>query len=46
MQATLGELVAAEAGAAVDRSPQDLWEVANYVLGAALQITCVPPLVV
>jgi Fic family protein len=30
-QATLGELLAAEAGAAVDRSPDDLREVANYV---------------
>ena len=31
-QATLGELLAAEAGAAVDRSPSDLREVANYVV--------------
>lgn len=31
-QATLGELLAAEAGAAVDRSPDDLREVANYVI--------------
>ena len=30
-QATLGELLASDAGAAVDRSPQDLREVANYV---------------
>ena len=30
-QATLGELLAAEAGASVDRSPADLREVANYV---------------
>ena len=30
-QATLGELLAAEAGAAVDRSPDDLHEVGNYV---------------
>lgn len=30
-QATLRELLAAEAGAAVDRSPDDLREVANYV---------------
>ncbi len=30
--ATLGELLAAEAGAAVDRSPADLREVANYVV--------------
>lgn len=34
-QATLGELLAAEAGAAVARSPADLREVANYV--AALE---------
>lgn len=31
-QATLGELLAAEAGASVERSPDDLREVANYVL--------------
>lgn len=31
-QATLGELLAAEAGASVDRSPEDLREVANYVV--------------
>lgn len=31
-QATLGELLAAEAGAVVDRSPEDLREVANYVV--------------
>ncbi|MCG3178590.1 MAG: hypothetical protein BIFFINMI_00918 [Phycisphaerae bacterium] len=31
-QATLGELLAADAGAAVDRSPEDLREVANYVV--------------
>jgi Fic family protein len=30
-QATLGELLAADAGATVDRSPDDLREVANYV---------------
>lgn len=30
-QATLGELLAADAGAAVTRSPHDLLEVANYV---------------
>ena len=30
--ATLGELLAAEAGAVVDRSPDDLREVANYVV--------------
>jgi Fic family protein len=34
-QATLGELLAVEAGAAVDRSPADLREVGNYV--AALE---------
>jgi Fic family protein len=34
-QATLGELLAAEAGATVERSPADLLEVANYV--AALE---------
>ncbi len=34
-QATLGELLAAEAGAALERSPADLREVANYV--AALE---------
>ncbi|MGQ0545003.1 MAG: Fic family protein [Betaproteobacteria bacterium] len=31
-QATLGELLADEAGAAVDRAPEDLKEVRNYVL--------------
>jgi Fic family protein len=31
-QATLGELLAAEAGSAVERSPDDLREVANYVI--------------
>jgi len=31
-QATLGELLAAEAGTAVERSPADLREVANYVV--------------
>ncbi len=31
-QATLGELLAREAGAAVERSPDDLREVANYVV--------------
>ncbi|MBM4370822.1 MAG: Fic family protein [Deltaproteobacteria bacterium] len=34
-QATLGELLAAEAGSSVERSPDDLREVANYV--AALE---------
>ena len=31
-QATLGELLAAEAGAVVDRSPEDLREVGNFVV--------------
>src|SRR5438309_914239 len=31
-RATLGELLAAEAGAIVERSPEDLREVANYVV--------------
>ncbi|MFQ5411645.1 MAG: Fic family protein [Phycisphaerae bacterium] len=31
-QATLGELLANEAGVAVDRSPEDLKEVANYII--------------
>ena len=31
-QATLGELLASEAGVAVERSPEDLREVANYVV--------------
>jgi Fic family protein len=31
-QATLGELLAVEAGALVDRSPDDLREVGNYVV--------------
>jgi Fic/DOC family N-terminal/RNA repair pathway DNA polymerase beta family len=31
-QATLGELLAAEAGAIMDRSPEDLREVGNYVV--------------
>jgi len=31
-QATLGELLAAEAGVVVDRSPEDLREVGNYVV--------------
>jgi Fic family protein len=31
-QATLGELLAAEAGVAVERSPEDLREVGNYVV--------------
>jgi Fic family protein len=31
-QATLGELLASEAGAVVDRSPEDLREVGNYIV--------------
>ena len=31
-QATLGELLAAETGAVVDRSPEDLHEVGNYIV--------------
>src|SRR5438876_734056 len=31
-QATLGELLASEAGAVVERSPEDLREVSNYVI--------------
>jgi Fic family protein len=31
-QATLGELLAAEAGAVIERSPEDLREVGNYVV--------------
>src|SRR5258707_5619317 len=31
-QATLAELLAAEAGAVVDRSPEDLREVGNYIV--------------
>lgn len=31
-QATLGELLAAEAGAVVDRSPEDLREIRNYIV--------------
>jgi Fic family protein len=38
-QATLGELLAAEAGAAVDRSPADLHEVANYVVALEYGVT-------
>src|SRR6201997_408546 len=38
-QATLGELLAAEAGAVVERSPQDLKEVGNYVVGLEHGIT-------
>jgi len=38
-RATLGELLAAEAGAAVDRSPADLREVANYVVALEYGVT-------
>jgi Fic family protein len=38
-QATLGELLAAEAGAVVDRSPEDLREVGNYVVALEHGIT-------
>ena len=38
-QATLGELLAAEAGAAVERSPDDLREVGNYVVAVEYGIS-------
>jgi Fic family protein len=38
-QATLGELLAAEAGAVVERSPDDLREVGNYVVALEHGIT-------
>src|SRR3989449_4081363 len=38
-QATLGELLAAEAGAVLDRSPEDLREVGNYVVALEHGIT-------
>jgi Fic family protein len=38
-QATLGELLAAEAGVAVERSPEDLREVGNYVVALEHGIT-------
>jgi Fic family protein len=38
-QATLGELLAAEAGAVVDRSPEDLREVGNYIVALEHGIT-------
>lgn len=41
-QATLGELLAAEAGMAVDRSPDDLREVANYVVALEHGIARLP----
>jgi Fic family protein len=43
-QATLGELLAAEAGMAVDRSPGDLREVANYVVALEHGIARLPSL--
>jgi Fic family protein len=41
-QATRGELLASEAGAAVDRSPEDLREVGNYVVALEHGITRFP----
>ena len=38
-QATLGELLAAEAGQVIDRSPDDLREVGNYVVALEYGIT-------
>jgi Fic family protein len=38
-EATLGELLAAEAGAVLDRSPEDLREVGNYVVALEHGIT-------
>jgi Fic family protein len=43
-QATLGELLAAEAGIAIDRSPEDLREVANYVVALEHGIARLPKL--
>lgn len=43
-QATLGELLAAEAGAHVERSPADLREVANYVVALEYGIKQLPKL--
>lgn len=43
-QATLGELLAAEAGVAVDRSPDDLREVGNYVVALEHGIVCLKEL--
>jgi len=42
--ATLGELLAVEAGAAVERSPDDLRETANYVVALEHGITRLPDL--
>lgn len=41
-QATLGELLAAEAGAVVDRSPEELREVANYVVALEHGLDALP----
>jgi Fic family protein len=43
-QATLGELLAAEAGTAVERSPADLREVANYVVALEHGVARLPEL--
>ncbi len=43
-QATLGELLAAEAGAAVERSPDDLREVGNYVVALEQGVKRLPKL--
>jgi len=43
-QATLGELLAAEAGAAVERSPADLREVGNYVVALEYGVERLPKL--
>jgi len=43
-QATLGELLAVEAGAAVDRSPEDLREVGNYVVALEYGLRCLKKL--
>ncbi len=43
-QATLGELLAAEAGAAVERSPEDLREVGNYVVALEYGVERLPKL--
>lgn len=43
-QATLGELLAAQAGAVVERSPDDLKEVGNYVVALEHGIKCLDTL--
>ena len=43
-QATLGELLAAEAGIAVERSPADLREVGNYVTALEYGLKRLPDL--